>query len=115
MILITDTFQKNLDKIKSISLENIVSEIQKHQKWLQNFIEIWNIWHRKIMKWYLLSKKVRLVVLFQEKNGKYLPFYVVKKETKDGFNISKYSLDDVEKKLDWIFQDLETGNYYILD
>jgi hypothetical protein len=38
--------------------------------------------------------------LFQEKNGKYLPFYVVKKETKDGFNISKYSLDDVEKKLD---------------
>jgi hypothetical protein len=58
---------------------------------------------------------VRLVILFQEKNGKYVPFYIVKKETKDGYNISKYSLQDLENKLDAIFLDLENGHYSIID
>lgn len=115
MILITQTFLKNLQKIKSVSLDDIILEINKHKKWLQNFKEIWIIKQRKVIKWYLLSKKVRLIVLFQEKNWNYLLFYIVKKETKDWYNISKYSLDDLKNKLDNIFDDLEKWNYKIIN
>lgn len=115
MILITDTFKKVLLKMKSVSLWDIKTEIWKHQSWNNNFIEIWSIKNRKVLKWYLLSKKVRFLVLFQEKNGNYLPFYIVKKETKDGRNISKDSLVTLEKKLDNIFDDLENKKYEIIE
>lgn len=113
MILITDTFSKLLSKIKSVSLDDVKNEIQKHKNWLDNFKSIWILRNRKVLKWYLLSKKVRLAVLFQEKNGNYLPFYVVKKETKEGFNISRYSVQDLDAKLDSIFADLELWKYKI--
>ncbi|NDK08768.1 hypothetical protein EOM39_06025 [Candidatus Gracilibacteria bacterium] len=115
MILITKTFLKLLSKIKSVGLDDISLEINKHKTGLDNFKIIGTIENRKILKGYLLSKKIRLVVLFQEKNGSYLPFYLAKKETKDGYNISKYSLDEIVKKLDNIFIDLENGDYEIID
>lgn len=114
MILITKTFEKLLLKIKSISIHDVILEINKHQNWLDNFKEIWVIKQRKVIKWYLLSKKIRIVILFQEKNWSYLPFYIVKKETKIWYNISKYSLSELESKLDNIFDDLEKWNYKII-
>ena len=114
MILITDTFKKILSKIKSIDIENIQTEILKHQSWNNNFIQIWYIKQRKVLKWYLLSKKVRFLVLFQEKNENYLPFYLVKKETKVGWNITKNSLNDLENKLDNIFDDLDKWKFEII-
>ena len=87
MILITKTFQKLLDKIKSVSINEIKIEINKHNSWLENFIKIWELKNRKVLKWYLLHKKVRLLILFQEKNWNYLPFYIVRKETKYWKNI----------------------------
>jgi hypothetical protein len=32
MILITQSFEKNLEKIKSVSLQDVIVEIQKHKK-----------------------------------------------------------------------------------
>ena len=113
MILITKTFQKLLDKIKSITLQDISIEIQKHSLWLNNFKELWELRNRKVLKGYLLHKKVRLLVLFQEKNGNYLPFFIVKKETKFWNNITKDSLVLLKSKLDNIFEDLENGNFEI--
>ena len=115
MILITKTFEKLIDKIKSISINEIKVEIDKHKSWLDNFIEIWKLKNRKVLKWYLLHKKVRLLVLFQEKNWNYLPFYIVKKETKYWKNITKDSLSLLSCKLDNIFDDLENHNYKIID
>lgn len=114
MIIITETFEKLLSKIKSVWLDEVRLEIDKHEKGLDNFKTIGILKNRKVLKWYLLSKKVRLVVLFQENNGNYLPFYVVKKETKDGYNVSKYSLEDLNSKLDNIFNDLDTWKYKII-
>jgi len=61
MILIANTFKKDLKKIKSVDLKTISKEIEKHNSGLNNFIKLdeenWN----KIFKWYLLSKKVRLL------------------------------------------------------
>ena len=115
MILITKTFEKLLNKIKSIQINEIKIEIDKHKSWLDNFIEIWKLKNRKVLKWYLLHKKVRLLVLFQEKNWNYLPFYIVRKETKDWKNITKDSLNILSWKLDNIFEDLEDNNYKIID
>jgi len=115
MILITQTFEKLLDKIKSIKINDIKIEIDKHKSWLDNFIEIWIIKNRKVLKWYLLHKKVRLLVLFGEKNWNYLPFYIVKKETKYWKNITKESLNLLSWKLDNIFNDLDNNNYNIID
>ena len=113
MILITRTFQKLLDKIKSVTLKDITIEIQKHSLWLNNFKELWELKNRKVLKGYLLHKKVRLLVLFQEKNGNYLPFFIVKKETKLWKNITKDSLVLLKSKLDNIFEDLENNDFEI--
>ncbi len=115
MILITKTFEKLLDKIKSIWIKEIKIEIDKHKSWLENFIEIWKIKDRKVLKWYLLNKKVRLLVLFVEKNWNYLPFYIVKKETKYWKNITKKSLEILSWKLDNIFNDLEKNDYKVIE
>lgn len=115
MILITKTFEKLLNKIKSVSINEIKIEINKHNSWLDNFIKIWELKNRKILKWYLLHKKVRFLVLFQEKNWNYLPFYIVRKETKYWKNITKESIDILSWKLDNIFIDLENNDYKIID
>jgi hypothetical protein len=115
MILITKTFNKLLNKIKSVNFNDIKIEIVKHNIWLNNFKELWTLKNRKVLKWYLLHKKVRLLVLFQENNWKYLPFFIVKKETKDGHNIRKESLTELKNKLDKIFEDLENNDYEIFD
>jgi len=47
MILITKTFEKLLDKIKSVWINEIKIEIDKHKSWLNNFIKIWNLKIRK--------------------------------------------------------------------
>jgi len=114
MILISKTFQKQLDKLKSVWILEIESEIKKHESWLENFIEIWNVRNRKVLKWYLLHKKVRLLVLYKVKNGNYLPFYIVRKETKFWKNITKDSLKQLSTTLDSIFLDLENNDYSII-
>ena len=115
MILITKTFEKLLDKLKSVWVDDIKWEIEKHRSGLKNFIEIWTLRNRKVLKWYLLHKKVRLLVLFQERNGNYLPFYIIRKETKFWKNITKDSLTDLSIKFDNIFDDLENDNYKVID
>ena len=115
MILITKTFEKLLAKIKSVWIDELKEEIRKHKSWLENFIEIWVLKNRKVLKWYLLHKKVRILVLFQEKNGNYLPFYIVRKETKFGKNITKDSLLDLSIKLDHVFVDLDNKDYKIVE
>lgn len=115
MILVTKTFEKLVEKIKSVWIDEIKVEIDKHRSWLNNFIEIWIIKNRKVLKWYLLHKKVRLLVLFGEKNWNYLPFYIVKKETKYWKNITKDSIIELSWKLDNIYDDLQNNNYKIID
>ncbi len=115
MILVTNTFTKLLEKIKSVWIIEIKKEIDKHKSWLNNLIVIWRLKNRKILKWYLLHKKVRLLILFQEQNWNYLPFYIVKKETKYWKNITKDSIIELSWKLDDIFEDLENKDFKIID
>ncbi|MDD3793729.1 MAG: hypothetical protein PHI37_02870 [Candidatus Gracilibacteria bacterium] len=62
MILITDTFKKLLSRIRSVNIDDVILEISKHNKGLDNFIEIGVLQDRKVLKGYLLSKKVRIYI-----------------------------------------------------
>jgi len=115
MILITNTFSKNFKKMKSIDYKDISIEIKKYKSWLKNFIELdeedWN----KILKWYLLSKKVRLLTYFQKVWWVFVPFYIVKKETKYWFNITSNLEQKYLNQLDKCILDIEKWDFEILE
>jgi len=113
MILISKSFEKDLLKIKSISINDVNIEIKKHNSWLKNLkiIKKSKIWIT--FKWYLLSKKVRVLIYFTCINNNYIPYYIVKKETKVWKNIRNEMLDSIESKLDKCIYDIENENFEI--
>ena len=113
MIIITESFLKTLKKIKSISLESISNEIEKHKSGLNNFVEILDIEGNKIYKWYLLSKKVRILVYFQKVWNKFIPFYIVKKETKYWYNITSDLCEIYFRQLDKNIDDIGNNKFTI--
>jgi len=115
MIIITNTFSKNLKKLKSIWLENIKNEIEKHNSGLNNFIELIDLDWNKIYKWYLLSKKVRILTYFQKVWNKFIPFYIVNKETKYWYNITSNLEDFYLRQLDKSIEDIDSKKYIIYE
>ena len=75
MILIAKSFQKSLGKLKSIELWDIFREIKKHSMGIENLAYLYEISGRKVLKGYLPAWRVRLIVLYQYKDGKYIPCY----------------------------------------
>ena len=66
----------------------------------------------EILKWYLLAKKVRILVLFQNIKWKFIPVSIVKKETSKWKNITKENyielfLNDIEKSI----KDLDNNDF----
>lgn len=57
------------------------------------------------------SKKVRCIISFTQHNGQYFPFYIVKKETKDGYNISKQSLTFLVYEMMKHTEDIKNGDF----
>ncbi len=92
MILITKTFKKQIQKLGSIEISDIQKEVYKHSIGIENFIFLWTAKQSDVLKGYLNAKKVRIVLLFQKKWERYFPFYIVRKETKEGNNITKDSI-----------------------
>lgn len=99
MILITETFKKDILKISSVTISDIQKEIEKHSHWLKNMVQLWEIENRIILKSYLNSKKVRCIISFTEYQGKYFPFFIVRKETKHGKNITKSDFPFLQKQM----------------
>ena len=114
MILITDTFKKLLEKISSISIDDVINEIEKNKAGLNNFKKIWKINWKLILKWYLLSKKVRLVVYFKEQSWNYMPLYIAKKESKEWYNISSKTISSLDSIINKSFDDLVEWKYNII-
>ncbi len=65
-----------------------------------------------ILKGYLLSKKVRILVLFQYVNNIFIPISLVKKESKKWNNITKQNyIDFFENDIDKAIVDIDTKDY----
>jgi hypothetical protein len=115
MILVSRIFRKQLEKIGSIELEDIVREIEKHRMGLSNFIVLFHEDDMEMLKWYLLWKRVRLMVAFARERENYFPFLLLKKESRDGNNITKddeeYLMRELDKHIEciknWEFEKID--------
>lgn len=114
MIIITETFEKSFKKFKWVFLTDLLTEIKKHNDGLNNFKRVWELGWNPVLKWYLQSKNIRVLVLFQFHKWHYLPFYIIKKVSKHWYNISKNN-DDTNDIIhnNWLklFDDLEKWKY----
>ncbi len=86
-LIFTRTFEKELSKIWSINKEDILREVEKYARWLHNFIELYEYEDGKVLKWYFLSKKIRVCIWFREVQGQFIPFLIARKETREGYSI----------------------------
>ncbi len=111
-IIIAEHFQKELSKIKSIGLKEIINEIKKHHKGLNNLIDSYSpAQNIKILKGYLDDKKSRFATLLVIDDKIYIPCLIEKKESKIGNNLSKEnSINVLERKTKIIFKDIENNN-----
>ncbi|MDD5769870.1 MAG: hypothetical protein PHE25_02790 [Candidatus Gracilibacteria bacterium] len=110
-VIFTNSFNKKLSKISSILKEDIIYLLKKYPN-TNNLVLIDDLGNSKILKGYLLSKKIRILVLFQNVKSKIIPVSVIKKETSKGKNITKENyidlfLNDIEKSI----KDLDNNNF----
>jgi hypothetical protein len=106
-ILITKTFNFYLDKFR-IDKEIIVKEYVKiKNSW--TCLKLWTYDDFIICKWYLLWKEKRLITLI-EKDNYIIPVIIMKKESKQWWNIRKDNAQ-YNFKTDFIkvINDLEIG------
>ena len=110
-IIFTDSFKKNLIKLWSISENDIINLIKKYPN-TTNLITIDNIESSKILKWYLYSKKVRILILFEYIKWKFIPVSIVKKETSKWQNIMKENYIELFwGDIDRVIIDYDNENY----
>lgn len=110
-VIFTNSFTKLLSKNINISKENIVYLLSKYPN-TSNLILIDSFDDSLVLKWYLLSKKVRILVLFQNVKWKFIPISIVKKESFKWRNITKNNyidlfVNDIQKSI----KDLDNDNF----
>ena len=113
-IIITKHFQKNLSKIKIVTLDDVVYEIKKYNKGLNNLINLYSpIDYSKILKGYLGKGKVRIIILLMIDNNTFAPLLIEKKESKYGYNLSKdTAMEFIEHKSKLILKDIKNKNFF---
>ena len=113
-IIITKHFQKNLSKIKIVTVDDVVNEIKKYNKGLNNFVDLYSpIDYSKILKGYLGKGKVRIVILLMIDNNTFAPLLIEKKESKYGYNLSKdTAMEFIEYKSELILKDIKNKNFF---
>ena len=114
-IILTKSFQKQLAKFKSISKKQVIGEIEKHILGLDVLVDIYSpAPNLKVLKGYLANKKARLAVLLVISDSQYAPFFLARKESKSGWNVSKQSEKSLENYVIKAIKDIETKNFEIV-
>ena len=112
MIVAAASFLKSLAKLRSVAWESVAAEIAKHARGVDNFVDLGAVAGRRVLKGYLSAGRVRLVVLLQESRGNYLPCFIAKKESADGFNVTKRDLGgSLARAIDAVTKDIAEGRY----
>jgi len=114
-LIITKTFSKKINKLKSISINDIKNLILK-LPYTNLLIEIDNFENSVILKWYLNSKKIRIIILFEKIENIYFPVSLFKKESKNWYNITKenyikFCTHDITKAMqdykNWFYEEIK--------
>ncbi len=113
-IYITDSFYKQIRR--TVEVEQIISVIRRHILGSQNMVDIYSPGpDLKVFKAYLFSGRFRLAVLLQVRKDVYVPFLFVKKESKYGWNLSKYSEEMLISSIDRVLRDIQKARYQLID
>ena len=102
-------------KIGSIDETIIIKEVGKYMRWLENFITLYSFSDGKVLKWYFLSKKVRVCLWFREYKWQMIPFFIARKESKDGYNITKDDEEKLNREILRHIDDIESGCFKIVE
>lgn len=114
-IILTKSFQKQLIKFKSVSQKQVVDEIKKHISGLNALVDIYSpAPNTKVLKGYLANKKIRIAILLIVEQEQYTPFFLAKKESKQGWNISKQSEKSLENYIIKAIRDIENKDFEIV-
>ena len=103
MILITRAFRKEMKSFSWAILDEILSLLRKHSRWLDtNLFRIQDFGHYFVLKGYLEGKSVRIIVAKWKEQHLYIPLALYKKESKLWFNIRedfdvRWHMDRMEK------------------
>lgn len=87
-IVFTNHFLKKLEKLWNLNKNDVLNLVKKYPD-TKNLILLDSFDDLKILKWYLLSKKIRILVLFEMVKWKFAPVYIWKKESRKWANITK--------------------------
>lgn len=110
-IYITDSFKKDVRNRREL-LKEIIREIEKSFRGFNNLVDLYSpAEDLKVLKAYLNSGKMRVAILLRVSKEVYIPFFVAKKESKDGWNLSKYSEDFLVNKIIKVQLDIDNNKY----
>jgi len=114
-IIFTNSFNKKLLQLWNISEENIINLIKKYPN-TNNLIVIDSIETSKIIKGYLFSKKIRILILFEYIKWKFIPVSIVKKEISKWKNIMKNNYIELFwNDIDKVIIDYDNNDYIEVD
>ncbi|MBS9775445.1 hypothetical protein KGV52_01890 [Candidatus Gracilibacteria bacterium] len=105
-VIITKSFKKQLLKLGSIHIENLLDLLKKYPH-TRNLVLLDTSNTGIILKGYLLSKKVRVLILLKQTKNTFVPVSLVRKESQKGYNITKENyqkifLQDIAKVIEQI-------------
>lgn len=110
-VLFCPSFLKELKKIRSVHKEDITKLLKKYPH-TKEIIQIDQFEGNEVLKCYLLSKKIRALVLLCKLKEKFVPISVIRKETQKGKNISKENYVELFKNdISKIMSEVESNNY----
>mgnify|MGYP001561732811 FL=1 len=110
-VYLTKTFQKELGNQRNL-LKELIREIKKHAHGARNLVDLYSPGpDLKVLKAYLASKGVRSAILLRVSKSIYIPFFLAKKESKHGWNLSKHSEEILITKIFAVQKDIEQNQY----
>ncbi len=106
-VYFVQSFDRQLKKLRFPD-HGIVEEIRKYQRGLKNLIDLYCPYpNTKLLKGYLSGGRIRLAVLLQVKKDLFIPVFVGKKESRYGWNVSRYLQDMMAAKIQKAISDIE--------
>lgn len=93
-------------------LAELLNEIEKYDSGGGNLVDIGSSGRDlRILKAYLSSGKVRAAILLKVRRDVYIPFLIARKESRKGWNLSKYSEDILCERILRVQKEIEKGNF----
>ena len=112
-IVLSQSFLKQLKKLGSVEVADLKKLLRKYPAF-NNIVEIDNVDNFKVLKCYLLQKKIRSLVFLRVREDNFIPVAIVKKESKKGKNIINLNFYQLFKgEMMRVFEDLEKGDFEI--